>query len=86
MRDARDPQAKLRIYLDPNTGVPVEIVQRVPRVSPLPMTTTILDYQRLALTAQSKQLLAMRPHPRARRICTVAIRPNRRVSQHCRTP
>jgi hypothetical protein len=86
MLDARDPQAKLRIYLDPNTGVPVEITQPVPGVSPLPMTTTILDYQRLALTAQSERLLAMRPHPRARKICTVAIRRGSRVSQHCRKP
>jgi hypothetical protein len=85
MLDARNPNA-IRIYVDPNTGVPVEVVQRVTSISPLPMTTTILDYERLAPTAQSERLLAMRPHPRARRFCTVAIRPNRRVSQHCRTP
>lgn len=83
MVDARDPQA-LRVYLDPNTGVPVEIVQRVASSS-WTMVTKILDYQRLALTAQSERLLAMRPHPDARAICTVPIEPNRRHAQHCLT-
>jgi hypothetical protein len=83
MVEASDPQA-LRVYLDPNTGVPVEIVQRV-AVAPssLTMVTKILDYQRLALTAQSERLLTMRPHPHAQATCNVLIEPNRRASQHC---
>jgi hypothetical protein len=87
MVDARERQA-ISIYLDPSTGVPVEIVQHVAQgvahASPkLTVITAILDYQRLALTPQSERLLVMRPHPHARAFCAVVVKPRHRVSSSC---
>jgi hypothetical protein len=87
MVDAHDPAA-IRIYLDPGTGIPVEIAQRsagATHDSPLVLTTMIVGYERLALTAQSERLLAMRPHSDVHAICTVLIGANRRHSEHCET-
>ncbi len=64
---------RVRALVDPRTFVPISIQEtfvftppRVTRVPPTTLTTTITDYQRLALTPHNRQLLAMRPHPHAR--------------------
>jgi len=71
-RPATAGPAKVRILIDPQTFIPVEIVETYdspPGQRFLTATTTIKNYQRLPLTQQTSKLLAMRPHPHAHVIC-----------------
>jgi hypothetical protein len=61
---------RVRVLIDPRTFVPLEVQS----ISGATITTTVSHYQRLALTDQNAELLAMRPHPHAR-IVTVRVLP-----------
>jgi len=71
---------QVRALVDPHTSVPIEIEMTetlpLPRFGPLVVTTTITDYQRLALTPRNRELLLMRSHPHARvlRLCAAGTR------------
>jgi hypothetical protein len=73
------PGTDVRILVDPHTFVPVEVAttsygalgsdQTIRRL--VTETTTITHYERIPLTPQTTELLAMRPHPGAQTLCAI---------------